>query len=222
MDVSITATLPGTARLVAFIAASLAMILTPGPAVMYIIARGIGQGWRAGAASALAVGGGNFVHALVATAGLSALLVTSAEAFTVVKWAGAAYLAYLAYLGIRTLRARDPETADVAPQIQPVGAIMRQGFAVAVLNPKTAIFFLAFVPQFVDPTVGNVGTQFLVLGSIFAGMGVVTAGAYGVLAGALRDLLARRHQAQRRARLVTGGMYLALGLSATFVEAPPS
>ena len=217
METSIADLLPGTTRLAAFMVASLAMLLTPGPAVMYIIARGIGQGWRAGAASALAVGGGNFVHALAATAGLSALLVASAGAFTVVKWAGAAYLAYI---GIRTLRARDPEPTDVTPPVQPIGAIMRQGFVVAVLNPKTAIFFLAFVPQFVDPARGNVAAQFFVLGSLFAGMGIVTDGSYGVLAGALRGLLARRRQAQRRARIATGGLYLALGLSAAFAEGP--
>ena len=211
--------LPGAARLAAFIVASLAMLLTPGPAVMYIIARGLGQGWRAGAASAVAVGGGNFVHALAATAGLSALLVASAEAFIVVKWAGAAYLAYI---GIRTLRARDPEPTDVAPLVQPLGAIMRQGFVVAVLNPKTAIFFLAFVPQFVDPARGTLAAQFFVLGSLFAGMGIVTDGSYGVLAGALRGLLTRRRQAQRRARIATGGLYLALGVSAALAEAPQS
>ena len=209
--------LPGAARLAAFIVASLAMLLTPGPAVMYIIARGLGQGWRAGAASAVAVGGGNFVHALAATAGLSALLVASAEAFTVVKWAGAAYLAYI---GIRTLRARDPEPTDVSPPVQPVGAIMRQGFVVAVLNPKTAIFFLAFVPQFVDPARGGVAAQFFALGSLFALMGIVTDGAYGVLSGALRGLLAHRDRAQRRARLATGGLYVALGMSAALAEAP--
>ena len=217
MDAPLTELLPGTARIAAFMVASLAMLLTPGPAVMYIIARGIGQGWRAGAASALAVGGGNFVHALAATAGLSALLVASAGAFTVVKWAGAAYLAYI---GIRTLRARDPEPTDVVPPVQPIGAIMRQGFVVAVLNPKTAIFFLAFVPQFVDPARGNVAAQFFALGSLFGGMGIVTDGAYGVLAGALRGLLARRRQAQRRARIATGGLYLALGVSAALAEGP--
>ena len=211
--------LPGAARLAAFIVASLAMLLTPGPAVMYIIARGLGQGWRAGAASAVAVGGGNFVHALAATAGLSALLVVSAEAFIVVKWAGAAYLAYI---GIRTLRARDPEPTDVAPLVQPLGAIMRQGFVVAVLNPKTAIFFLAFVPQFVDPARGNLAAQFFVLGSLFAGMGIVTDGSYGVLAGALRGILTRHRQAQRRSRIATGGLYLALGVSAALAEAPQS
>jgi threonine/homoserine/homoserine lactone efflux protein len=217
MGIDLWQALPGTARLAGFLLASLAMLLTPGPAVMYIIARGIGQGWRAGVASAAAVGGGNFIHALAATAGLSALLVASSEAFTVVKWAGAAYLAYI---GIRTLRTREPEIADVTPPIQPIRAVMRQGFVVAVLNPKTAIFFLAFVPQFVDPTRGNVSAQFFVLGTLFAAMGVVTDGTYGVLAGALRGLLAQRREAQRRARYATGGLYIALGVSAALADAP--
>ena len=111
-------------------------------------------------------------------------------------------------------------STDVVPPVQPIGAIMRQGFVVAVLNPKTAIFFLAFVPQFVDPARGNVAAQFFALGSLFAGMGIVTDGAYGVLAGALRGLLARRRQAQRRARIATGGLYLALGVSAALAEGP--
>jgi threonine/homoserine/homoserine lactone efflux protein len=217
MGASITGSLPGTARFAAFIVASLAMLLTPGPAVMYIIARGIVQGWRAGVASAVAVGGGNFVHALMATAGLSALLVASAEAFAVVKWAGAAYLTYV---GIRTLRARDPDPTEVAPPVQPFGAIMRQGFVVAVLNPKTAMFFLAFVPQFVDQAQGNVAAQFFILGSLFAGMGVVTDSAYGALSGALGGLFARRRQAQRWARMAAGGLYVALGVSTTLAEVP--
>jgi threonine/homoserine/homoserine lactone efflux protein len=97
---------------------------------------------------------------------------------------------------------------------------MRQGFVVAVLNPKTAMFFLAFVPQFVDQAQGNVAAQFFILGSLIAGMGVVTDSAYGALSGALRGLFARRRQAQRRARMAAGGLYVALGVSTTLAEVP--
>ena len=183
----------------------------------YIVARDVSQGWRAGVTSALAVGGGNFVHALAATAGLSALLVASAEAFTIVKWAGAAYLVWI---GVRTLLGSDTKSEAPAPPIQPLSRIARQGFVVAVLNPKTAIFFLAFVPQFVNPSHGPVAWQFLILGTLFAILGIVTDSAYGVLAVALLGLVTQRRDAQRPARLVTGTLYLGLGVSAALAEPP--
>ena len=188
--------------------------------MVYIVARGISQGWRAGVTSALAGGGGNFVHALAATAGLWALLVASAEAFTVVKWAGAGAGASLVWIGVRTLVGSDAKAEQPAPPVQPLSRIARQGCVVAMLNPKTAIFFLAFVPQFVDPSHGSVAWQFLIVGALFAALGVVTDGAYGVLAGALRGLVSRRRDAQRPARLVTGTLHVGLGLSAAMAEPP--
>lgn len=192
-------------------------LLTPGPAVGYIVARDVSQGWRAGVTSALAVGGGNFVHALAATAGLSALLVASAQAFTVVKWAGAAYLVWI---GVRTLVGSDTKADQPAPPIQPLSRIARQGFVVAVLNPKTTIFFLAFVPQFVNPSHGPVAWQFLMLGTLFPILGIVTDSAYYVLASALQGLVTQRRAAQRPARLVTGTLHLGLGASAALAEPP--
>ena len=219
MDGDVNVLIPTLSTLAIFIGASLVLLLTPGPAVVYIVARGVSQGWRAGVTSALAVGGGNFVHALAATAGLSALLVASAEAFTIVKWAGAAYLVWI---GLRTLLGSDTksEAPAPAPPIQPLSRIARQGFVVAVLNPKTAIFFLAFVPQFVNPSHGPVAWQFLILGTLFAILGIVTDNAYGVLAGALQGLVTQRRAAQRPARLVTGTLYLGLGVSAALAEPP--
>ena len=217
MDGDVSALIPTLSTLAIFIGASLVLLLTPGPAVVYIVARGVSQGWRAGVTSALAVGGGNFVHALAATAGLSALLVASAEAFTIVKWAGAAYLVWI---GVRTLLGSDTKSEAPAPPIQPLSRIARQGFVVAVLNPKTAIFFLAFVPQFVNPSHGPVAWQFLILGTLFAILGIVTDSAYGVLAGALQGLVTQRRAAQRPARLATGTLYLGLGVSAALAEPP--
>ncbi len=217
MDGDVNVLIPTLSTLAIFIGASLVLLLTPGPAVVYIVARGVSQGWRAGVTSALAVGGGNFVHALAATAGLSALLVASAEAFTIVKWAGAAYLVWI---GVRTLLGGDKKSEAPAPPIQPLSRIARQGFVVAVLNPKTAIFFLAFVPQFVNPSHGPVAWQFLILGTLFAILGIVTDSAYGVLAGALQGLVTQRRAAQRPARLVTGTLYLGLGVSAALAEPP--
>ena len=216
MDGDVSALIPTLSTLAIFIGASLVLLLTPGPAVVYIVARGVSQGWRAGVTSALAVGGGNFVHALAATAGLSALLVASAEAFTIVNWAGAAYLVWI---GVRTLLGSDTKSEE-APPPQPLSRIARQGFVVAVLNPKTAIFFLAFVPQFVNPSHGPVAWQFLILGTLFAILGIVTDSAYGVLAGALQGLVTQRRAAQRPARLVTGTLYLGLGVSAAMAEPP--
>ena len=216
MDGDVSALIPTLSTLAIFIGASLVLLLTPGPAVVYIVARGVSQGWRAGVTSALAVGGGNFVHALAATAGLSALLVASAEAFTIVKWAGAAYVVWI---GVRTLLGSDTKSEE-APPPQPLSRIARQGFVVAVLNPKTAIFFLAFVPQFVNPSHGPVAWQFLILGTLFAILGIVTDSAYGVLAGALQGLVTQRRAAQRPARLVTGTLYLGLGVSAALAEPP--
>ena len=216
MDGDVNVLIPTLSTLAIFIGASLVLLLTPGPAVVYIAARGVSQGWRAGVTSALAVGGGNFVHTLAATAGLSALLVASAEAFTIVKWAGAAYLVWI---GVRTLLGSDTKSEE-APPPQPLSRIARQGFVVAVLNPKTAIFFLAFVPQFVNPSHGPVAWQFLILGTLFAILGIVTDSAYGVLAGALQGLVTQRRAAQRPARLVTGTLYLGLGVSAALAEPP--
>lgn len=217
MDGDVSELIPTLSTLAIFIGASLVLLLTPGPAVVYIAARGIGQGWRAGVTSALAVGVGKFVHALAATAGLSALLVASAEAFTIVKWAGAAYLAWI---GVRTLLGSDTKSEEAPPPIQPLSRIARQGFVVAVLNPKTAIFFLAFVPQFVNPSHGPVAWQFLILGTLFAILGILTDSAYGVLTGALQGLVTQRRAAQRPARLVTGTLYLGLGVSAALAEPP--
>lgn len=204
-----------------FIGASLVLLLTPGPAVVYIVVRGISQGWRAGVTSALAValavGGGNFVHALAATGGLSVLSVAPAEAFTIVKWAGAAYLVWI---GVRTLGGSDTKADQPASPVQPLSRIARQGYVVAVLKPKTAIFFLAFVPQFVDPSHGSVAWHFLILGTLFAILGIVTDSAYGVLAGALRGLVTQRRAARRPAWLATGTLYVGLGLSGALAEPP--
>lgn len=167
----------------------------------HIVARGINQGKQAGMTSALAVGGGNFVHALAATAGLSALLVASAGAFTILKWAGAAYLAGI---GVGTLVGSDTKADEPATPVQPRSRIARQGSVVAVLNPKTAIGFLALIPQIVDPAHGSVAWQLLILGTLSAALGIVTDSAYGVLAGALRGLVSQRCAAERPARLVTG------------------
>ena len=207
--------LPEPHTLLLFVFAALVLLLTPGPAVMYIVARGVHQGRRAGFVSALAVGLGNFVHSLAATLGLSALLLWSSVAFTVVKYLGAAYLIYI---GVRTMLARNGHAPEGAIERRALGRIFWQGFVVAVLNPKTAVFFFAFLPQFVDPARGGVALQFLFLGSLFAALGVCSDSLYGLLAGSLSGWLRRRTAALRRGRYATGTVYVGLGLSAAVAE----
>jgi threonine/homoserine/homoserine lactone efflux protein len=193
-----------------FIAAAAALILTPGPAVLFIVARSAHQGARAGLVSAMGIAAGGLVHVAAAVLGVSALLASSATAFSAVKWLGAGYLVWL---GVKTLRGdRDGDEATVVepPPASP-SRLLAQGFLVNLLNPKTALFFLAFLPQFVDPSRGDVPLQMLVLGGLFVALAVVSDCTYALLAGAIVGRLGRSVRARRRSRLFTGGVYLALG-----------
>jgi threonine/homoserine/homoserine lactone efflux protein len=156
--------LPDTPLLLAFVGASLVLALTPGPAVVYIVARTLAQGRACGLASVLGVALGNLGNAIGAALGLAALFAVSSAAFTVVKWAGAAYLIYL---GIRMWRAA-PAAANGVPQVatKPLARVFRDGFVVALLNPKTTLFFAAFLPQFIDAH-ANPLAQTLALGCVF-------------------------------------------------------
>ncbi len=203
--------LPFVATLPVFLGAALVLLLTPGPAVLYIVARSMEQGRRVGLASVLGVELGNCVHVIAATIGLSAILFSSALAFGVVKYAGAAYLIYL---GIRTLRT--PVSMEVVATDAPKS--MRRNFAqgvvIAALNPKTALFFLAFLPQFVDTSKGNVAPQFLALGLMFVTMAIVTDSAYALLSGTAANWLRRNIWFMRFRRYFAGTIYIGLGLSA--------
>lgn len=194
-----------------FVAASLALTLVPGPAVLYIVARSVEGGRPAGLVSVLGVGAGGFVHIAFATLGLSALLVSSAAAFAVVKWLG---VAYLIYLGIARFLARDEEGSDVAVADEPLTSIFSQGVIVNVLNPKTALFFLAFLPQFVDPARGPVTAQIALLGTTFVVLALCTDALYALLSGTAADWLRHRNESpgfRRAVRYVSGSVYLALG-----------
>lgn len=205
--------MPNLATLPVFLVAALVLLLTPGPAVLYIVARSLDQGRLAGLVSVLSVEVGNFFHVLAATLGLSALLVSSALAFSVVKYLGAAYLVYL---GVRLLLAREAAATEVRVQRQSLRRIFGQGVLVAALNPKTALFFLAFLPQFVEPARGAVAVQFLVLGCIFVLMAVVTDSLYALLAGTAGQWLkgGRGARTLRAERYVVGSVYIGLGVSA--------
>ena len=202
--------MPETHTLVLFAVAALALLLVPGPAVLYIVTRSAEHGRRAGLVSVAGVHLGTLVHTTAAAVGLSALVVSSAVAFGAVKYAGAAYLVYL---GIRKLVAGD-DGEPVAPRAVSSRGLFLQGAVVNVLNPKTALFFLAFVPQFVDPD-RAVWPQVVAFGLTFVVVGLSSDGLYAIVAGSLAGWL-RRHR--RGTRLASGSILVGLGAMAAFAK----
>ncbi len=198
-----------------FLLAALILLLTPGPAVLYIIARSVDQGRLTGFVSVLSIETGNSVHVLAATLGLSAILMSSALAFSIVKYLGAAYLIYL---GIRRLLTRDQGHELARVQRQSLRRIYSQGVLVATLNPKTALFFLAFLPQFVDPSTGSVTLQLLTLGGIFVMMAITTDSMYALLASTAGGWLKRNQSFLNTERYVVGSVYIGLGVTAALAE----
>ena len=193
-----------------FLGASLALLLVPGPAVLYITARSANQGRLAGFVSVLAIETANFLQAVAATLGLSAILLSSALAFDVVKYLGAGYLIYL---GVRKLLAREEGEEDTQVQPESLSRIYWQGFAVNILNPKTALFFFAFLPQFVDPARGDATLQTLLLGALFVGMAIVTDSLYALLASSLAEKLRGSRHFQKGQRYFAGLVYVGLGIT---------
>ena len=186
-----------------FSLAALALLLVPGPAVLFIVAQSVDQGRVAGLVSVAGIHLGTLVHTLAAAVGLSALIVSSAVAFSVVKYAGAAYLIYL---GVRRLLERDPP-GTVTARRQPLASLFWRGALVNVLNPKTALFFFAFLPQFVDPS-RAVWSQVIAFGLLFVALGFVSDGLYALTAGTFGGWLRRR---PRALRLGSGSVYVGLG-----------
>jgi threonine/homoserine/homoserine lactone efflux protein len=203
--------MPDPTALGVFSLASLALLVVPGPSVLYIVTRGITQGRKAGLASVLGVHVGTTFHIAAATLGLSALLMRSIVAFNIVKYAGAAYLVYL---GIRRLLDDDSPVQTDWVQARSLTRIFRQGIVVNVLNPKTALFFLAFLPQFVDVEKGSVPLQMLVLGSIFIVLGLISDGTYALVSSLIGNRLRASRGFARGERLLSGSVYLGLGLTA--------
>ena len=205
--------MPDLATLTVFVAGAAILLITPGPAVLYIVTRSVDQGRTAGVVSALGISGGTLVHIAAAALGLSAVLASSAVAFSVVKYLGAAYLIYL---GVQKFRGGDGLERPRALAPQSLARIFSQGVVVNVLNPKNALFFLAFLPQFVDPARGNVAGQILFLGLLFAVMGIVSDGSYALLAGSAAEWLRGSLPAVRVQRYFAGGVYIGLGLATAF------
>ncbi|MEM7222964.1 MAG: LysE family translocator [Pseudomonadota bacterium] len=209
--------MPDDALLLAFVAASLVVLMMPGPGVVYVVARSVTQGRRAGLVSAMGLSAGALVQVAAATIGLSAIVLASATAFGVVKAVGAGYLIYL---GVKTLLARTPATGPQAVIAQPPRRLFADGVVVSVFNPKIAVFFLAYLPQFVDPSRGPVPQQILLLGTLYSALALITDGAYALLAGGLRGWLAGRVAASALPRRVTGALYIGLGINAALAERP--
>jgi threonine/homoserine/homoserine lactone efflux protein len=201
--------MPEVHTLLLFAPVALALLVVPGPAVLYIVTRSIDQGRTAGFVSVAGIHVGSLVHVAAAAFGLSAILASSAVAFSVVKYAGAAYLIVL---GVRKILGGDEreEDADEAPA-RSLRRIFGQGVVVNVLNPKTALFFLAFLPQFVDTGRGAVWLQMVVLGLTFIALGICSDGTYALVAARAGGWLRSSLRFRRTQRYVSGGIYLSLG-----------
>ena len=205
--------MPDSSTLLLFSAAALALIVVPGPAVLYIVAQSIDRGRLAGVVSALGVAVGGLVHVTAAAVGLSSLLVSSATAFNVVKYAGAAYLIGL---GLWTILRRPDEPSVEVPRERKLSRRFWQGVVVNILNPKTALFFFAFLPQFVDPDKGSAALQIGVLGLVFVALAVTSDCVWALAAGTASHRLRGSRRFLAVQRYVSGSVFVGLGaLAAT-------
>jgi threonine/homoserine/homoserine lactone efflux protein len=205
--------MPDPSRLALFVGAALLLLVVPGPSVLYIVTQSVSHGRRAGMASVAGITTGTLVHIAAATIGLSALLASSALAFDVVKYLGAAYLIVV---GIRRLAGLEQDDQGRVTPSRSLGSLYRQGIVVNVLNPKTALFFLAFLPQFVDSTRGAVWAQILLLGLLFATLGFVSDGVWALVAGTLGERLRSSRRFPQLQRYVSGSVFVGLGAVAAF------
>ena len=201
--------LTGT-NLLVFAGASLALIVIPGPDMIYVLTRGISGGRKVALVSAAGVCIGLCVHSMFAAVGLSEILRQSALAFSVVKYVGAAYLVYL---GVRTLLSKkDFQLSNESPPPAPLSRYFLQGVASDLLNPKVALFFLAYLPQFVNPNAGSAALQLLTLGLIFALLALVVVGALGLFSGTVGEWFGSRPRVADGLRWITGSVFVCLGL----------
>jgi len=197
------------ATLTAYVLIVLGFVFIPGPATLLTVARATTSGARVGVATGAGIAVGDLIHTITAIIGISAVIAASATLFSAIKYLGAAYLFYL---GIRALIEKVPVAlASGSPAIS-AGAAFRQGLLTEVLNPKTALFFLAFLPQFVRPENGAVSLQMAILGGIFILLGLVSTVAFALGAGRLGQFLRRRPAVLKWQGKVVGGIYCALGL----------
>lgn len=214
--------MPGLTQLALYLAAALVLAVTPGPGIFYVAARTLAGGRAEGVASSFGTGLGGMVHVLAGSLGVSAIVLASAELFTALKLIGAAYLVWI---GLRTFRSARQEALaglEGGPAAPPVGPrrAFREGVLVEALNPKTAAFFLAFVPQFVDPAGGHVALQFVVLGSVSVALNTLADIGVALAASGIREGAAARPALIRRLREVSGAAMMALGLGLALAKRP--
>jgi threonine/homoserine/homoserine lactone efflux protein len=202
---------PNLSDVVAFAIASIALLVIPGPAVIYVLNRSVADGRNTALAGVAGLEIGNFMHVIAATLGLSAIIAASATAFSTVKWAGALYLVFI---GIRTLITR-PSPPDSRSTSATNRKAFTQGIVVNTLNPKVALFFLSYLPQFIDPDRGSPALQSFVLGSIFVVLGCCSDATYALTASALRDRLLTGRTLPFVQRYVAGSVFVALGVVAS-------
>ncbi len=210
--------MPEPVVLMGFVAASLVVLVTPGPGVLYVVARSLAQGRRAGVVSALGLAAGVFFHVAAATVGISAILLTSATAFNLVKLLGAGYLIYL---GLRTVFAGRPIAGPKPATPATLYRLFMDGVIVSIFNPKIAVFFLAFLPQFVVAGDASVSLQLFLLGTIYALLAFLTDGAYAILAGSVRHWFDSRVLLGPMARYLTGSVFIGLGVKTALATRQP-
>ena len=206
--------MPDLNSLISFAVASVALLVIPGPAVIYIVNRSVADGRQIGLAAVVGLELGTFMHVLAATVGLSAILATSENAFNVVKYLGASYLILI---GLRTLT-RKPEAISTSASSMTQSQAFRQGFIINMLNPKIALFFLSFLPQFIDPNISSNARQSLILGSVFVLCGFVTDGIYALTASSLREVLVKGKALPFIQQYVAGVVFVLLGVAAALAK----
>ncbi len=201
--------------MILFLIATVSLNLSPGPDMLYVISRSLGQGRKAGIVSALGIGAGTLVHTSIAAFGLAAILVSLPIAFQIIKFAGAAYLVFL---GLRMLLSKSTNSGHplVSKRSADLWTIFRQGVATNVLNPKVALFFIAFLPQFVDPTKGTIVPQIVLLGLIFDSSGTAWNIVIASIAGQAGNMLSKRSWFSRLQKILPGAILIALGFLVAF------
>ena len=206
--------MPDLNSLISFAVASVALLVIPGPAVIYIVNRSVADGRQIGLAAVVGLELGTFMHVLAATVGLSAILATSENAFNVVKYLGASYLILI---GLRTLT-RKPEAISTSASSMTQSQAFRQGFIINMLNPKIALFFLSFLPQFIDPNISSNARQSLILGSVFVLCGFIIDGVYALTASSLREVLVKGKALPFIQQYVAGVVFVLLGAAAALAK----
>ncbi|MEP3388118.1 MAG: LysE family translocator [Reichenbachiella sp.] len=211
--------LPSPENILLFIAAATILIVVPGPALLYIMTKSIEQGYKAGLASVLGVGVGAMVHVVAAAVGISALLVASATAFSILKYGGAAYLIYL---GVKKLTEKNTAITSVSGERKSFSRIFYEGIVVNTLSPKSAIFFFAFLPQFINADKGGTTSQILFLGLIFLVIAFVSDMCYVLLSGKLAKHIRTSDKFAGMQKYLSGSIYIVLGLLTFMVNKPTS